>query len=75
MKSEKDCPSCAQRHLLTGKVQAQGSRIEAIEAIEHDVVVDRERANCHFRVRNEAGTFVVEQQFDSWPRQSDFAAD
>jgi hypothetical protein len=37
-------------------------RIEAIEAIEHDVVVDRERVGYRFRVTNEGGTFIVEQQ-------------
>ena len=37
-------------------------RIEMIEAIEHDVVVDRERVGYRFRVTNGSGTFVVEQQ-------------
>jgi hypothetical protein len=37
-------------------------RIEAIEAIENDVVVDRERVGYRFRIANEDGTFVVEQQ-------------
>ena len=37
-------------------------RIEAIEAIENDVVVDRERVGYRFRVTNDEGEFVVEQQ-------------
>jgi hypothetical protein len=37
-------------------------RIEAIEAIENDVVVDRERVGYRFRVVNDEGEFVVEQQ-------------
>ncbi len=37
-------------------------RVEAIEVIEHDVVADRERAGYRFRVTNESGTYVVEQQ-------------
>lgn len=37
-------------------------RIEAIEVIEHNVVVDRERVGYRFRVTNGDGTFIVEQQ-------------
>jgi hypothetical protein len=37
-------------------------RIDAIEGIEHDVVVDRERVGYRFRVTNEDGAFIVEQQ-------------
>jgi hypothetical protein len=35
---------------------------DRIEAIEHDVVVDRERVGYRFRVTNEDSTFIVEQQ-------------
>jgi hypothetical protein len=37
-------------------------RIEAVEAIENDRVVDRERVGYRFRVRNADGPFLVEQQ-------------
>ncbi|MCU1430779.1 MAG: hypothetical protein JWL83_4779 [Actinomycetia bacterium] len=37
-------------------------RIEAIEGIENDVVVDRQRVGYRFRVTNDEGTFIVEQQ-------------
>ena len=37
-------------------------RIEGIEAIEHGVVVDRERVGYRFRVTNPKGSFLVEQQ-------------
>jgi hypothetical protein len=37
-------------------------RIEAIESIEHDVVVDRERVGYRFRVSNADGEYAVEQQ-------------
>jgi hypothetical protein len=36
--------------------------IVAVEAIEHDTVVDRERVGYRFRVTNDEGTFIVEQQ-------------
>jgi hypothetical protein len=36
--------------------------IEAVQRIEHDVVVDRERVGYRLRVRNADGVFVVEQQ-------------
>ena len=36
--------------------------IESILGIEHDVVVDRERVGYRFRVTNEQGSFIVEQQ-------------
>ena len=37
-------------------------RIEAIEAIESDTVVDRERVGYRFSVSNPDGRFLVEQQ-------------
>jgi hypothetical protein len=37
-------------------------QIEAIEKIEHDIVVDRQRVGYRFHVRNADGEFTVEQQ-------------
>ena len=37
-------------------------RIEAIERIDHDVVVDRERVGYRFRVTDADGAYVVDQQ-------------
>lgn len=37
-------------------------RIEAIEGIEHGMVVDRHRVGYRFRVTNDDGTYTVEQQ-------------
>src|SRR5690348_604320 len=37
-------------------------RIDGIEGIETDVVVDRERVGYRFHVSNDDGAFVVEQQ-------------
>ncbi len=37
-------------------------RIDAIEGIESDTVVDRERVGYRFRVTNDDGAFIVEQQ-------------
>ena len=37
-------------------------RIDAVDAIECDVVADRRRVGYRFRVTNGAGTFLVEQQ-------------
>ena len=37
-------------------------RIEAVEGIEHGTVVDRQRVGYRFRVKNDEGTFTVEQQ-------------
>jgi hypothetical protein len=39
-----------------------GDRIDAIESIEHDRVADRQRVGYRFRVSNQDGAFVVEQQ-------------
>jgi hypothetical protein len=36
--------------------------IEAIEGINHDAFVDRERVGYRFRVTNSDGSFIVEQQ-------------
>ena len=37
-------------------------QIEAVEGIEHGMVVDRQRVGYRFRVTNNEGTFTVEQQ-------------
>jgi hypothetical protein len=37
-------------------------QIEAIEGIEHGMVVDRHRVGYRFRVTNDDGTYTVEQQ-------------
>lgn len=37
-------------------------RVEAVERVEADTVVDRERVGYRFRVTNPDGRFVVEQQ-------------
>jgi hypothetical protein len=37
-------------------------QIEAIEGIEHGMVVDRHRVGYRFRVTNKGGTYTVEQQ-------------
>jgi hypothetical protein len=48
--------------VILGQWLPPTDRIEKIEAIEQDVVGDRERVGYRFRVKNAAGTFVVEQQ-------------
>jgi hypothetical protein len=48
--------------VILGKWFEPTDRIDAIEAIENDVVVDRERVGYRFRVSNGDGAFIVEQQ-------------
>jgi hypothetical protein len=48
--------------VIFGKWFEPSDRIEAIESIEHDTVVDRERVGYRFRVKNDEGAFLVEQQ-------------
>jgi hypothetical protein len=48
--------------VILGHWFAPTDRIEAIERIEHDVVVDRERVGYRFRVSNADGEHAVEQQ-------------
>jgi hypothetical protein len=48
--------------VILGQWFAPANRIDAIVAIEHDVVVDRERVGYRFHVTNDGGAFVVEQQ-------------
>ncbi|HTK17102.1 MAG TPA: hypothetical protein VL769_11965 [Acidimicrobiia bacterium] len=48
--------------VILGHWFAPTDRIEAIESIEHDVVVDRERVGYRFRVSNADGEYAVEQQ-------------
>ena len=48
--------------VVFGKWFEPTDRIESIEGIENDVVMDRERVGYRFRVTNADGVFVVEQQ-------------
>ena len=48
--------------VIFGKWFEPTDRIDGIEAIETDVVVDRERVGYRFRVTNDDGAFIVEQQ-------------
>jgi len=48
--------------VILGHWFAPTDQIVAIEAIDNDVVVDRERVGYRFRVTNEDGEFIVEQQ-------------
>jgi hypothetical protein len=48
--------------VIFGRWFEQSDRIEAIEAIDQGVVVDRERVGYRFRVTNDDGAFTVEQQ-------------
>jgi hypothetical protein len=48
--------------VILGHWFAPSDRIVAIEGIENDVVVDRERVGYRFRVTNDDGEFIVEQQ-------------
>jgi len=48
--------------VILGRWFEPSDRIEAIEEIENDVVVDRQRVGYRFRVTNDEGTFIVEQQ-------------
>jgi len=48
--------------VIFGEWFEPGDRIEAVESIENDIVVDRERVGYRFRVKNDEGAFLVEQQ-------------
>ncbi len=48
--------------VIFGHWFATSDRIEAIEGIEHGMVVDRHRVGYRFRVTNDDGTYTVEQQ-------------
>ena len=48
--------------VILGKWFEPTDRIESIDGIEHDVVGDRRRVGYRFRVRNDDGDFLVEQQ-------------
>ncbi len=48
--------------VILGKWFGPTDRIDAIEGVENDVVVDRERVGYRFRVTNDDGAFLVEQQ-------------
>lgn len=48
--------------VITGTWFGPDRRIDAVERVEHDVVVDRERTGYRFRVTLAEGPHVVEQQ-------------
>ena len=48
--------------MIFGRWFEPSDRIEALEAVECGAVVDRERVLYRFRVHNDEGAFVVEQQ-------------
>ena len=48
--------------VILGQWFESTDRIEAVEAVENDVVVDRQRVGYRYRVVNDDGTFIVEQQ-------------
>lgn len=59
---EASSPAAVVDDVIFGHWFEPTDRIEAIEAIENDVVVDRERVGYRFRVVNDEGEFIVEQQ-------------
>jgi hypothetical protein len=48
--------------VIFGRWFSTTDHIEAIEAVDRDVVVDRERVGYRLRVKNDDGEFLVEQQ-------------
>ena len=48
--------------MILGNWFAPGDHIEAVERIENDTVADCERVGYRFRVNNDDGAFLVEQQ-------------
>ena len=48
--------------VLLGNWLEDGDHVEAVECVDGDTVVDRERVGYRFRVSNADGRFVVEQQ-------------
>jgi hypothetical protein len=59
---EADSPMQLADEVILGKRFEPTDRIESIEGIEHGEVVDRERVSYRFRVANDDGAFLVEQQ-------------
>jgi hypothetical protein len=50
------------RDVLLGSWFTPGDVVEAIESLDHGTVADRGRVGYRFRVTNDRGTFLVEQQ-------------
>jgi len=48
--------------MMLGRWFGPGDHIDALEAIENDTVADRERVGYRFRITNEDGVHLVEQQ-------------
>jgi hypothetical protein len=59
---EADSPAQLVDEVILGKWFEPTDRIESIEGIEHGEVADRERVSYRFRVANDDGAFLVEQQ-------------
>jgi hypothetical protein len=55
--------------VILGKWFEESERVEAVESIETDTVVDTERVGYRLRVVNDDGAFAVEQQ--AYYRESD----
>lgn len=48
--------------VILGRWLARADHIDALESVEHDAVVDRERVGYRLRGTNDDGPFVLEQQ-------------
>lgn len=59
---EADSPAQLVDEVILGKWFEPSDRIDAIEAIENGEVADRESVRYRFRVTNNDGSFLVEQQ-------------
>ena len=59
---EADSPAQLVDEVILGKWFEPSDRIDAIEAIENGEVADRESVRYRFRVTNNDGAFLVEQQ-------------
>ena len=59
---EADSPAQLVDEVILGKWFEPTDRIDAIEAIENGEVADRESVRYRFRVTNNDGSFLVEQQ-------------
>lgn len=59
---EADSPAQLVDEVILGKWFEPSDHIEAIEAIENGAVADRQSVRYRFRVMNDDGAFLVEQQ-------------